>query len=136
MWNLYRINLKSIIMVESCREMGNTRTKENRYYISDQELGAEEFLRIIREHWGIKNSLHWILYVHFKEDLSLSKKDNAVINFSTVRKFCYNLTRFDEKLKHLTVKRRLANYQYDIKNIESLIISLFNCLEITEKRKF
>ena len=83
-------------------------------------------LGIIRDHWAIENSLHWILDVHFKEDLSLSKKDNAIINFSTVRKLCYNLTKLDEKFKHLTIKRRLANYQYDIKNIESLLISLFN----------
>lgn len=129
-------NLKSIIMVENYRETGDDETRGKRYYISDLELSAEEFLKIIREHWEIENSLHWVLDVHFREDLSLSKKDNAIINFSTVRKFCYNLTKFDEKLKHLTVKRRLANYQYDIKNIENLVISLFNCPLTTEKRKF
>lgn len=126
-------NLKSIIMVENYRETGDDETRVKRYYISDLELSAEEFLKIIREHWEIENSLHWVLDVHFREDLSLSKKDNAIINFSTVRKFCYNLTKFDEKLKHLTVKRRLANYQYDIKNIENLVISLFNCSLTTEK---
>ena len=129
-------NLKSIIMVENYCETGDDETRGKRYYISDLELSAEEFLKIIREHWEIENSLHWVLDVHFREDLSLSKKDNAIINFSTVRKFCYNLTKFDEKLKHLTVKRRLANYQYDIKNIENLVISLFNCPLTTEKRKF
>ena len=126
-------NLKSIIMVENYRETGDDETRVKRYYISDLELSAEEFLKIIREHWEIENSLHWVLDVHFREDLSLSKKDNAIINFSTVRKFCYNLTKFDKKLKHLTVKRRLANYQYDIKNIENLVISLFNCPLTTEK---
>ncbi len=129
-------NLKSIIMVENYRETGDDETRGKRYYISDLELSAEEFLKIIREYWEIENSLHWVLDVHFREDLSLSKKDNAIINFSTVRKFCYNLTKFDEKLKHLTVKRRLVNYQYDIKNIENLVISLFNCPLTTEKRKF
>ena len=126
-------NLKSIIMVENYRETGDDETRVKRYYISDLELSAEEFLKIIREHWEIENSLHWVLDVHFREDLSLSKKDNVIINFSTVRKFCYNLTKFDEKLEHLTVKRRLANYQYDIKNIENLVISLFNCPLTTEK---
>lgn len=126
-------NLKSIIMVENYRETDDDETRVKRYYISDLELSAEEFLKIIREHWEIENSLHWVLDVHFREDLSLSKKDNAIINFSTVRKFCYNLTKFDEKLKHLTVKRRLANYQYDVKNIENLVISLFNCPLTTEK---
>lgn len=66
--------------------------------------------------------------IHFREDLSLSKKDNAIENFAIVRKFCYNLTKLDENLKNLTIKKRLANYQYDIKNIEKLLISLFNTL--------
>lgn len=121
-------NLKTIILVKSYREERNKVIEENRYYISDLKLTAEEFLEIIRGHWAIENSLHWILDVHFREDLSLSKKDNAIENFAIVRKFCYNLTKLDENLKNLTIKKRLANYQYDIKNIEKLLISLFNTL--------
>lgn len=119
-------NLKSIILVRNYREEYGDLSIDDRYYISDLVLSAQDFSDIIRKHWSIENNLHWILDVHFKEDLSLSKKDNAISNFSIVRKFCYNLTKLDDSLNHLTIKKRLANYQYDISNIENLLISIFN----------
>lgn len=119
-------NLKSIILVRNYREEYGDLSIDDRYYISDLVLSAQDFSDIIRKHWSIENNLHWILDVHFKEDLSLSKKDNAISNFSIVRKFCYNLTKLDDNLNHLTIKKRLANYQYDISNIDNLLISIFN----------
>lgn len=119
-------NLKSIILVRNYREEYGKLTIDDRYYISDLPLSATNFSDIIRKHWSIENNLHWILDVHFREDLSLAKKDNSISNFSIIRKFCYNLTNLDDNLKHLTIKKRLANYQYDISNIENLLISIFN----------
>jgi len=119
-------NLKSIILVRNYREEYGNLSIDDRYYISDLVLSAQDFSDIIRKYWSIENNLHWILDVHFREDLSLSKKDNAISNFSIVRKFCYNLTKLDDNLNHLTIKKRLANYQYDISNIENLLISIFN----------
>ena len=84
---------------------------DDRYYISDLVLSAFDLSDIVRKHWSIENNLHWILDVHFREDLSLSKKNNSIHNFSIVRKFCYNLTKLDDNLSHLTIKRRLATYQ-------------------------
>lgn len=119
-------NLKTIILVRNYRELYDDLSIDDRYYISDLDLSADEFSNIVRKHWSIENNLHWILDVHFKEDLSLARKDNAISNFSIIRKFCYNLTNLDDNLKHLTIKKRLANYQYDITNIEKLLISIFN----------
>lgn len=119
-------NLKSIILVRNYREEYGDLSIDDRYYISDLVLSAQDFSDIVRKHWSIENNLHWILDVHFREDLSLSKKNNAISNFSIVRKFCYNLTKLDDNLNHLTIKKRLANYQYDISNIENLLISIFN----------
>lgn len=119
-------NLKSIILVRNYREEYGNLSIDDRYYISDLVLSAQDFSDIVRKHWSIENNLHWILDVHFREDLSLSKKNNAISNFSIVRKFCYNLTKLDDNLNHLTIKKRLANYQYDISNIENLLVSIFN----------
>lgn len=119
-------NLKSIILIRNYREEYQKLSIDDRYYISDLDLSAFDFANIIRKHWSIENNLHWILDVYFREDLSLSKKDNSISNLSIIRKFCYNLTNLDENLKHLTIKKRLANYQYDISNIENLLISIFN----------
>lgn len=119
-------NLKSIILVRNYREEYGNLSIDDRYYISDLVLSAQDFSDIVKKHWSIENNLHWILDVHFREDLSLSKKNNAISNFSIVRKFCYNLTKLDDNLNHLTIKKRLANYQYDISNIENILISIFN----------
>lgn len=119
-------NIKIIAMIRNYREEYGNLSIEDRYYISDLDLSASDLSDIVRKHWSIENNLHWILDVHFREDLTLSKKDNSISNFSTVRKFCYNLTKLDDNLSHLTIKRRLATYQYDIHHIESLLFSLFN----------
>lgn len=119
-------NIKIIAMVRNYREEYGNLSIDNRYYISDLELSAFDLSDIVRKPWSIENNLHWILDVHFREDLVLSKKDHSISNFSTVRKFCYNLAKLDDNLSHLTVKRRLATYQYDIKHIENLLFSLFN----------
>lgn len=119
-------NIKTIALVRNFREEYGNLAIDDRYYISDLDLSAFDLSDIVRKHWSIENNLHWILDVHFREDLSLSKKDNAIHNFSIVRKFCYNLTKLDDNLSHLTIKRRLATYQYDIKHIENLLFSLFN----------
>lgn len=119
-------NIKTIAMIRNYREEYGNLSIEDRYYISDLALSASDLSDIVRKHWSIENNLHWILDVHFREDLTLSKKDNSILNFSTVRKFCYNLTKLDDNLSHLTIKRRLATYQYNLHHIENLLFSLFN----------
>lgn len=119
-------NIKIIALIRNYREEYGNLSIEERYYISDLDLSASNLSDIVRKHWSIENNLHLILDVHFREDLTLSKKDNSISNFSTVRKFCYNLTKLDDNLSHLTIKRKLATYQYDIHHIENLLFSLFN----------
>ena len=56
--------LKSITMIVSTREvMGQVPTKETRYYLSSLPADAEKIEAAVRSHWGIENSLHWILDV-------------------------------------------------------------------------
>lgn len=43
----------------------------------DEILNVKKFDDITRSHWHMENKLHWILDVHFKEDLSKSNKDNS-----------------------------------------------------------
>jgi predicted transposase YbfD/YdcC len=45
----------------------------------------------IRSHWGIENSVHWILDVAFREDDSRIRKGNAAENFSILRRLVLNL---------------------------------------------
>jgi predicted transposase YbfD/YdcC len=83
--------LKSIGLVESVRTVDGKTTVETRYYISSLPNNAELFGQSVRSHWGIENSLHWILDVALNEDDSRIRKDNAPNNFAVMRRLAVNL---------------------------------------------
>lgn len=43
-------------------------------------MNAEEYGRSKRAHWGIENSLHWVLDIGFREDESRIRAGNAAEN--------------------------------------------------------
>lgn len=45
------------------------------FFVSSMEAAPKEFARAVRSHWGIKNSLHCVLEVTFREDDSRIRTD-------------------------------------------------------------
>lgn len=84
--------LKSIIMVESTRESGTQSSVERRYYISSLPADAAEIGRSVRSHWGIENSLHWVLDVIFNEDAMRNRQKNSAANMAIIRHCAINLS--------------------------------------------
>lgn len=78
--------LRSIIMVESTREIGGEQSQETRYYISSHKPDAVMLARCIRQHWGIENNQHWELDVTFHEDSSRIRKGHGPDNFAALRR--------------------------------------------------
>jgi predicted transposase YbfD/YdcC len=97
----------SVGMVESVRLLDGKTTVETRYFISSLVSNAEEFANSIRSHWGIENSLHWILDVALREDECRIRKDNAPQNFAIVRQIAVNLLGQEKRLK-----RGIKNKQF------------------------
>ena len=97
--------IKSIIMVESTRIIGDKISHEARHYISSLPSDINKISHAIRSHWSIENSLHWVLDVSFNEDQSRIRKGNVPQNVTIVKHVVLNLLKqAQKKLKGVSVK--------------------------------
>lgn len=107
-------NLASITMVTSVREVGDKASDESRYYISSLPGTATRVLEAIRTHWGIENSVHWVLDVAFDEDRNRARRDNAPQNLAIIRKIALNLLKQETTSKGgVKARRKLAGWNED-----------------------
>ena len=100
--------LKSVTIVESTRETGNKIERETRFYITSLVLAAHLIGPIIRSHWAVENSLHWVLDMIFRDDECRVRKDHAPANFTTLKHMAYNLIRKAPGKDSLRLKRKVA----------------------------
>ena len=85
--------IQSCIAIRSCRTVNGRQSTEFRYYISSRSANAKEHNRIIRSHWAIENSLHWVLDVVFHEDDSRVRTKNAAENMAIIKHVVMNKLR-------------------------------------------
>jgi predicted transposase YbfD/YdcC len=93
-------------MVEAIREVGGKVSKEVRYFISSIQADAKKFANAVRSHWGIENSLHWVLDVTFNEDQCRVRRDLAAENLALLRKIALNILKADTTTKMSIRKKR------------------------------
>jgi predicted transposase YbfD/YdcC len=88
--------LAGVGMLERERDIQGKVSRERAFYIGSKGIvSAQAFATAARSHWGIENSLHWVLDVTFREDDCRVRKGQAPQNFSTLRKFALTLLRND-----------------------------------------
>ena len=105
--------LKSIVMVESTRETGNKVETETRFYITSLIMIAALVGPIIRSHWAIENSLHWVMDMVFRDDECRVRTENAPANFTTVKHMAHNLIRKAPGKDSLRLRRKVAAWDDD-----------------------
>ena len=77
-------------------------------------LNGYQFAMAIRKHWGIENSLHWVLDVSFREDDCRVRKGYAPENLALIRHLALNLLKNDKSLKvGVKAKRKRAGWDND-----------------------
>jgi predicted transposase YbfD/YdcC len=103
-------NIKSIGMTENKVTVGDITTTETRYFITSLGDNAEIFGKAVRDHWGIENSLHWVLDMAFREDESRARKDNSAENFSVIRRIALNLIRKEGSKGSLKIRRKRCSF--------------------------
>ncbi|HEY9747952.1 MAG TPA: ISAs1 family transposase [Allocoleopsis sp.] len=103
------LGLQSIVLVERTRQLWNKTTHEIQFYLSS--LGADDprTTDVIRQHWSIENSQHWVLDVTFGEDDCRVRSLHAPHNLALIRRFALNaLNRETSSKRSLKQKSKQA----------------------------
>jgi predicted transposase YbfD/YdcC len=99
--------LRCVAMFQTERRVGDQITQDTRYYLSSLSGQAQELARAVRGHWGIENSLHWVLDMVFREDASRVRTDFAPQNFAVLRHIALNLLKRATTVKGSLKSKRL-----------------------------
>lgn len=115
--------LKTCVLIESKRTAGDTTTTEKRYYISSVESSADVLNKIIRAHWGVENSLHWIMDVVFGEDYSRVRTANGAENMSLIKHVALNKLQAakPEFKKDMSIKRLRKKAGWDDGTLDKIL---------------
>ena len=111
--------LSAIVIVDSLREIpgsspGSGRSeRETRLYITSLTLPAARLGAIVRDHWLVENSLHWVMDVVFRDDDCRLRTEHAPANFTTVKHIALNLTRRAPGKDSLRLRRKVAAWDDD-----------------------
>jgi len=119
----YWKGLSSIIKVESTRILQNKKTTEFRYYISSLKSSPQKILQAIRSHWGIENSLHWVLDLTFREDECRIRKKNAPENMAIIRHIVFNILQHADN--KISIRRRKKKAGWSDEYLENVLKQKF-----------
>jgi len=100
--------LRSVLRVDSARTVGDRTTHETRFFLSSLPPDAAHLARVVRSHWAIENSLHWVLDVAMNQDKTRIRTGDAPENLAILHHIALNLLK-QERTEKLGIKnKRLA----------------------------
>ena len=105
--------LKAIGKVVRVRETGDKTTTETAYYLLSTALSPERFNVVVRQHWGIENSLHWRLDVVMNEDQDRTRMGHGPHNLAVLRHMAINAMQKEGSKGSLRGKFKRAAWNED-----------------------
>ena len=119
------LGLASVIMVmRHCIDHATGQASDEvRYFISSLPGKVKRLAGAVRQHWGIENSLHWVLDVAFNEDRMRQRDRQGIENLALLNRLAVSLLRQDKSIKAgVKCKRKTAGWHDDY-----LLHLLFDC---------
>ncbi len=111
-------DLQTIVRLQRERRLADKIERETSYYISSLPAKAALIMHSIRSHWRVENSLHWVLDVVFREDVSRIRKENSSQNMTVLRHIALNI------LKHHPAQGSLKQKRYRATLDDSFLLEL------------
>jgi predicted transposase YbfD/YdcC len=105
--------LNAVVMVESSREISGKIEQETRFYLTSLVMLAALLGPVVRSHWAIENSLHWVMDMVFRDDECRVRTDHAPANFTTIKHMAHNLLRKASTKDSLRLRRKVAAWDDD-----------------------
>ncbi|MCY3880325.1 MAG: ISAs1 family transposase, partial [Rhodobacteraceae bacterium] len=121
--------LQAVGKVTAVRESRGRQSTDTRYFLLSEKLDPERFLKTVRSHWAVENSLHWVLDVTMGEDSLRNRKDNGPENLALMRKLALNLARVTPTAKKESMRGKLMRAGWDNDFLLKLISSASNLVK-------
>jgi predicted transposase YbfD/YdcC len=101
------------MVVRNTQRSDGTTSDDIRYFIASRYLSGKRFAQSARGHWGIENSLHWVLDVTFNEDQSRTRERHMADNLSWLRRFAISLLKQHPSKDSIKGKSQIAGWSDD-----------------------
>jgi predicted transposase YbfD/YdcC len=105
--------LKAVVVIDSTREINGKTEQETRLYLTSLVMVASLLGPVVRSHWAIENSLHWVMDMMFRDDECRVRTDHAPANFTTVKHMAHNLLRTAAGKDSMRLRRKVAAWDDD-----------------------
>jgi predicted transposase YbfD/YdcC len=102
-------SIKTLVKVVSRTELSDRCSFDTRLYISSAPLDIDRLANGARGHWGVE-SMHWLLDVEFKDDLSRYRSGHRAKNMAIVRRFALGLVRANKTKRSVKTRRKSASW--------------------------
>lgn len=105
--------IATIVRVVNRTEYPDRCTLDTRLYISSASLDIERLANGVRGHWGVE-SMHWLLDVAFKDDLSRYRSGHGAKNMAVVRRFGLGLVRANKTKGSVKTRGKSAGWNTNL----------------------
>ena len=102
--------LGAVGMVEAEVVRDGKTTITRRCFLCSRPMSAAEFADVVRSHWQIENSLHWVLDVVFRDDHARVRKGYGARNMGLIKRIAVNLLKSATDRNSLKVRRKKASW--------------------------